>query len=85
MYEVEYAYGKTSAFSTNLIAEKNSAQIDKEVNCHVLMGYITDHRFDEAAVKIQDAFVTNSSGTKRRRQTIKGVSLCIKWHDENTT
>ena len=57
MYEVEYAYGKTSAFFTNLIAEKMSAQIYKEVNRHVLMGQITDHRFDEAAVKIQDTFV----------------------------
>ena len=29
--------------------------------------------------------MTNSSGTKRRIQTTKGVILCIKWHNLNTT
>ena len=49
------------------------------------MDKITDHRFDEAAVNSQDAFVTTSSGTKRRSQTTQGFSLCIKWHNGNTT
>ena len=31
------------------------------------MGEIIYHNFDEAALKIQDALVTNSSGTKLRR------------------
>ena len=62
-----------------------SAQIDEEGNHHVLMDKITDHRFDEAAVKSQDAFVTAYSGTKRRIQTTKGVSLFIKWCNGKTT
>ena len=45
---------------------------------------ITYHQFYEAAVKNQDAFVTTSSGTKRRRHTKKGVSICIKLGDGNT-
>ena len=79
MCEVEYADGEKSALSTNLISENIFAHIDEEGNRHVLMDKITDHRFGEAAVKSQDAFVTTSSGTKRRRQTTKGVSLCIKY------
>ena len=84
MYEVECADGENYALSTNLIAENMFVKINKEGNRHVLMDEITDHRFDESAVKNQDAFVTTSSGNKRRRQTKKGVSLCVKWYDVNT-
>ena len=49
------------------------------------MDKITDRWFVDADVKSQDAFVTTSSGTKRRRQTTQGVSLCIKWRYGNTT
>ena len=49
------------------------------------MDKINNHWFDEATVKSQDDFVTTSSGTKFRRQTTQGVSLCIKWRNGNTT
>ena len=78
MYEVEYEDGDKSALSANLIAENMFAQIDEEGNGHVLMDEITDHQFDKAAVKSQEAFVTTSYGTKRRRQKTQGFSLCIK-------
>ena len=67
IYEVEYADGKKSSLSSNLIAENMFVQIDEEGNLHVLMDDITDHNVDEVAVKSQDAFVTTSSGTKHRR------------------
>ena len=51
----------------------------------MLIDEINDHSFDEAAVKSQDAFVTTSSGIKRRRQTTQGFSLCIKCRNGNTT
>ena len=85
IYEVEYADSEKSALSANLIAKNISAQIDKEGNLHVLMDKITDHMFDEAAVKSHDAFMTTYSVTKRRSHTMEGVSMCIKWHDRNTT
>ena len=83
--KVEYADDKKSAFSANLIAENMSAHIDKEGNHHVLMDKISDHRFNEVAVKSQDTFVTTSSCTKQRRQTTQEFSMCIKWRDGNTT
>ena len=61
------------------------AHIDEEENRHVLMDEVTDDCFDEAIVKIQDAFVTTYSGTKRRRKTMHGVSLYIKRSNNNTT
>ena len=85
MYKVEYADGEKSTLSAKLIAEKIFAQINKEGNHHVLTDKITEHWFDKAAVKSQYAFVTTSSGTKRRRQTTQEVSMCIKWRDGNTT
>ena len=56
MYKVEYVDGKNSDFSANLIAENMFTQINEEGKRHMLMDKITDYRFDEAAVKIQDAF-----------------------------
>ena len=85
MFEVEYVDGNNSALSANLVPENMFVQIDKERNHHVLMDEITDHQFDEEALNSQDAFVTTSSGTKCRRQTTQGVSLCINWRDVNTT
>ena len=67
MSKVEYADGDKSTLSANLVAENMFTQIDEEENCPMLMDRITDHRFDEAAVKIQDAFVTTFSDTKCRR------------------
>ena len=61
------------------------AQIYEDVNRHVLMDETNDHQFGEAAVNIQDAFMTTSSGAKRRRQITQDVSLCIKWCNGNTT
>ena len=85
MYEVEYVDRKKSAVSAKLTAEKMFVQIDEEENSHVLMEEITDHWFDEAALKSQDAFVTTSYHTKYRRQWTLGVILFIKWCNSNTT
>ena len=85
MYEVEYADGEKSALSANLIGEKMFAQIYEEGNHHVLMDEINDYWFDEVAVRSQDALVTTSSDIKRRSQTMKEISLCIKWSYGNTT
>ena len=84
MYEVEYANSNKSAFSANLIAENIFAEIDEEVNRHLMMDEITDHWFDEASVKIQDSFVITSYGTKHRSQTMQDFSICIKWRNGNT-
>ena len=85
MYKVEYAKGNKFDLSSKRIAENMFAQIDEEVNHHMLMDEITNYMFDEAAVKSQDAFVTTFSGTNNRRQTTQWVSLCVKWRNGNTS
>ena len=85
MYEVEYVDGEKSTFYANLVSENMFAHIDEEGNHHLMMYKVTDHWFNEAAVKSKDDFLTTSSGTKFRRWTTQGVSLCIKYYDRNTT
>ena len=60
-------------------------QIEEAGKRHLMIGNITYHWFDELAVKSQDALVTTSSDIKRRSQTMKEISLCIKWSYGNTT
>ena len=61
------------------------AQVDKEVNCHVLFDKIVEHRCDGNQVKMQDAFSTNTLDVKRRRPTTKGWEILVKWKDGSTT
>ena len=84
IYEVEYLDGHKASLTANTIAQNLFAQVDKEGNRHVLMDEIIDHRVDGTEVKQIDAFVTTSSGTKRRRQTTKGWEHLVRWKDGST-
>ena len=85
MYEVEYADVHKASMAANTIAINMFAQVDKYGNSHVLFDEKTDHRSDESAVKQADAFITNKSGTKRRRETTKGWKLLVRWKDGATS
>ena len=77
MYEVKYADRHKASMAANAIAKNMFAQVDEDGNMHVLFDEITDHRSDESAVKQADAFITNKSGTNRRRETTKGWELLV--------
>ena len=85
MYEVEYADGHKIAMAANAIAENLFAQVDEEGNRHVLFQEIIDHRTDGKEVKQQDAFITTSTGTQRRRETTQGWQILVLWKDASTT
>ena len=53
------------------------AQFNEEVNWHVLYQEIFDHRYDSTEVKDKDAFIATRTGTKRCRETTKGVEVLI--------
>ena len=84
LYEVEYLDGHKAAMSANIIADNMFAQVDEEGNRFVLMDEITDHRRGVDAVSQQDAFITTSSGTRRRVETTKGWELLVTWKDGST-
>ena len=86
VYEVEFPDGHTKAsLSANAIAENLFAQVDDEGNRHVLFDEVVTHRTNGKEVRMQDAFVTTSRGTKRRKETTQGWELLVKWKDGSTT
>ena len=82
IYEVKYRDGYVAEMEANVIAENLFTQVDKEGNIFVIIESITNtitHTLQ------QDAFVITKSGTKRRKNTAKGLEVCIQWKDGSTT
>ncbi|CAJ1945011.1 unnamed protein product [Cylindrotheca closterium] len=63
-YKVEYEDGSTEVLAANLLAENLLAQVDEHGHRHLLMEEITEHRSDEKAVKMKDAFYPLASGAQ---------------------
>ena len=85
MYEVEYSDGHKASMAANAIALSMFAQVDEEGNRHVLFQEIVDYRTNGKEVKQQDAFISNKSGVKRRRETTVGWEILVSWKDGSTT
>ena len=66
MYKVEYQDGTKASLMANYIAKNLFAQVDQEGNMHVLHDKIIDYRVNGREVKLQDAFITTGTGTRRR-------------------
>ena len=84
MYKVEYQDGTKASLAANYIAENLFAQVDQEGNRHVLLDELIDYRVNSREVKLQDAFITTGTGTRRRRETTIGWELLVKWNDRST-
>ena len=84
MYEVEYQDGMRASLAANYIAENLFAQVDQEGDRHVLLDEIIDYRVNRCEVKLQDAFITTGTGTRRRRETTIGRELLAQWKDGST-
>ena len=85
VFEVEYSDGYISTMSANAIAECMFAQVDQEGQRLLLLEEIIDHRSTRDAVTQADAYVNDSNGRRRRRQTTKGWELLMKWKDGSET
>ena len=85
VYEVEFSDGHRASLAANIIAENLYSQVDPEGNRHVMFDNIIDHRTNGKQLLKDDAFITTSTGTKRRRETTSGWELLIPWKDNSTT
>ena len=85
IYGVEYKDRHKASLEANKIVEKIFAQLDGEVNQHVLFQEIVDHRYGGNEVNEQDAFITARTGIKSFRDTTKGVEVLVQWKDGRTT
>ena len=84
MYEVEYQHGTRASLAASYVAEKLFTQEDQEGNRHVLLDEIIDYRVNSRKVRIQDAFITTHTGTRRRHETTNGWELLAQWKDGST-
>ena len=84
MYEVQYQDGMKASLAANSIAENLFAQVDQEGNRHILLDELIDYRVNGLEVKLQDAFITTGTGTRRRRETTIGWELLAQWKDGGT-
>ena len=84
MYEVEYQDGTKASLAANYIAENLFAQVDQEGNRHVLLDELIDYKVNGCEVKLQDAFITTGTGTRRRRETTIGWELLAQCKDGST-
>ena len=84
MYKVEYQDGMKASLVANYIAEILFAQVDQEGNRHVLLDELIDFRVNGREVKLQDAFITTGTGTRRRCETTIGWELLAQWKDGST-
>ena len=85
MYEVEYKDGHKYSLASNAIAENMFAQVDGHVNWQVLFQGIFNHRYDSTDVKGQGVFIVTRTGTKRCRETKKGIEFLFQWKYGRTT
>ena len=85
MYEVQYQGGHKASLKANSIAKSLFAQVYEEGHRHVLFDEIINHRTDGKELKQQDAFVTNKSGTQRRRENTQRQEILVQWKDGSTT
>ena len=84
MYEVEYQDGTKASLAANHIAKNLFAQVDQEGNRHVLLDELIDYRVNSREVKLQDAFITTGTGTRRRHEITIRWELLAQWKDGST-
>ncbi len=81
VYDVQFPDGHTDCYATNIIAEKNYAQIDEEGNRVLLLGEILAHRHDGTAIKVDDKYITHGANRTLWRTT-QGWYLQVQWRDD---
>ena len=57
------------------------SQVDDDGNRQVLLDEMIDQRTNGSQVLQQDAYITTTSGTRRRRETTVGWELLAQWKD----
>lgn len=81
---VEFPSGELEECTADIVAESICAQVDDEGHTILTTDEIVDHKSDQSAVQIKDAFIM-VNGQRHRRQSTKGWKLCVRWKDGTTT
>jgi len=62
-YEIQLPDGLVESYTANMIAYNIYAQVDDRGNSYTMFDEIIDHRSNDKAVKMEDAWVHTKSGT----------------------
>jgi hypothetical protein len=85
IYEVEFNDGQLKEYAANVIAENMLSQVDEDGFSRAMMEGIVDWRKDEAAIPMEDKYITTRSGQKRLRITTVGWKLMVLWANGSKT
>ena len=83
-YEVEFDDGEVLEYAANVIAENLYSQVDSEGRRCLTMDSIIDHKKDDTALGLDDAFILKD-GKRHRKKTTMGWKLCVQWKDGTTS
>ena len=83
-YYVEFDDGSSDNYTANIIAESIYSQVDGEGREHLLVDEIISHRKTDAALSLQDCWISSRNGDKKMRKTTKGWMFLIRWKDESS-
>ena len=84
MYQVEFAGGKVTKLTTNIIAESMFAQCNADGNEFSLLVMLVDYCKDNKAIFLTDQQIT-LWGRSVTCKTTAGWQICCQWKDKSTS
>ena len=81
VYEVELEDGSVERYTANIIAEAIYSQIDNDGQTVSLLDEITDHKFDETAIRKEDGTTRGPNGSRKPKVTTRGWKLLARFKD----
>ena len=83
-YQVEFAGGKVTELTTNVIAESMYAQYNSEGNEYLLVDVLVDYQKDNKATSLSHQQIT-VWGRPVTHKTTAGWQTCYQWKDGSTS
>ena len=80
-YRVEFVDGSWEEYATNFIAENIFVHVDDEGHEHLLLDEIVVHKTTDAALTMENCWISSSNGQQRMCPTTKGWQLLVRWKD----
>ena len=84
-YDIELMDGSVNKYTLTIIAENTFAQVDDEVNQHLLMNDITYNRKDNIAIPISDGMTRGHNGNESPKITTCSWKLLVEWKYGSTS
>ena len=84
VYQGEFAGGKVTELTTNVISESMYAQGNADGNEYLLLDVLVDHRKDNKAISLRDQ-QTSICGRPVTHKINADWQICCQWKDSSTS